>query len=118
MSELPVTGQSGAGTRTRRRPPELIRGDYGPTYILATTEEDALAFALDYYGERSAVEFSGWMHDVGWDRENYDFRRNFITESGYGSWWEGCHVLADTQETAKLRRAFTVRRLPAEVAGA
>lgn len=96
--------------KPRRRPPQFIYDhDEGTVWVLATTEAEALAFARDDRGEEATVEFTGWMRNVGWDRDNYDTKREFHEYTGLTSWWEEVGGGIDSHvETAKLRRAFEV----------
>jgi hypothetical protein len=49
------------------------------------------------------------MQNVGWDRDAYETRREFLAYSGLTSWWDGIGGSLDQYtETAKIRRAFEV----------
>lgn len=87
---------------------ETIHGDSGT--ILLGAQEAAEAFVAAEYGEGYAIKDIGWMHNVGWDRENYERKRDFIAESGYGSWWEGCLPPVDGVETKNARPAWELVR--------
>lgn len=103
-------------TRTatqHRRPPQMIQDDLeGTRWMLATTEAEALAAAKadqedEFYEVR--VTFAGWMQNIGWDRESFETKREFLALSGYKGWWDGIGGAIDAhEETAKLRRAFEV----------
>lgn len=80
--------------------------------ILASSEAEALSYLRDGYGEddhEDRVVFVGWMHEVGWDVENYASKEEFDQESGYESWWTGCWAPKDGRETESVRRAWEVR---------
>jgi hypothetical protein len=81
-----------------------IDGDSGP--ILLGDEAAVRAHVHEWYASTYDIKPIGWMHDVGWDRERYEFKREFIAESGYGSWWEGCTAPADGTESKRCRRAW------------
>ena len=99
--------------RTRRRPPNIVTSDEGDVWVLATTEADALAEAKAVYEDDDmavSVVFESWMHNDGWDRDNYDTKREFLEDSGYQTWWTPVHGSVDAhEETAKLRRGWAVQ---------
>ena len=95
--------------RVRARPTELIHGENGELWILASSEADALRFAQTYAPlDQVSVRFNGWMQNVGWDRDSYELKREFVQATGHSSWWETRGGQFDSlQETAKLRRCFS-----------
>jgi hypothetical protein len=86
----------------------MIYGDYSPNIILADCEEDAAAFAEWDLGV-AGIKSIGWMHNVGWDRDRFEFKRDFVAVTGYGEWWEGCLSPADHLPSKKVRMAWEVR---------
>lgn len=74
--------------------------------ILLGEEAAVRAHVREEYNEDYGIDDIGWMHDVGWDRERYEFKREFIAESGYASWWEGCTAPVDGLESKRCRRAW------------
>lgn len=97
-------------TATKTYAPSWLTSDYGETILLASDVESAQAEASSYNSlDTVRVEPDGWMMDVGWDRENYELKRDFIAESGYTNWWESVGGDHDScAETKKLRRAWKV----------
>src|SRR4051794_5571504 len=92
-----------SSSQARRVPPPCwLDGDDG-SMLLAATKGVALREAREYapLDHITDVTFAGWMHDVGWDRDNYERKRDFIAESGYTSWWENGAPPSDRQVTAK-----------------
>ena len=85
-----------------------LDGDSGP--ILLGYGHDVLAHVHQEYSPEYGIKSIGWMHDVGWDRERYEFKREFVAESGYGSWWEGCTAPVDGLETKTCRPAWELVR--------
>lgn len=102
-------------TRTAQRhtvpSPRWLYSDDG-NLLLAATKGVALQVARSEYeplDHVADVEFVGWMVDVGWDRENYERKRDFIEGSGYNGWWEGCAPPRDRLVTAKCMPGWEVR---------
>lgn len=91
---------------------EFIYSDSGRYLLGPETADEARAW-LVAYDDPAAVEDVGWMHNVGWDRENYERKRDFVAESGYSSWWEGCRPPDNGKQTTKCKRAWAVTYVPA-----
>lgn len=92
-------------------PAVFIHGDDGK-FVLASSREQAQRAADRAYGESMVLTDAGWFMDVGWDRDTYDRKRDFMMESGFDSWWEGCRPPADGQESKHRRRAWSVSYPP------
>lgn len=96
--------------------PLMIYGEDGHTIWLGA--EDTARNAINEnlcldIGSFEIVDI-GWMMDVGWDRLNYERKRDFVGETGYTGWWEGVRAPVDAIETKKLRRAWRVSYLARE----
>lgn len=76
-------------------------------------DEQSAREAVEHNHSLDTAEFEivadGWRIDVGWDRCNYELKREFVAETGFDSWWEDCSAPADGLEAKKLRRAWRVR---------
>ena len=97
--------------RTKAREPMWLSSEMDGRRLLASSYDQAAAFVTDKYGDESkvSIEPDGWGCNVGWDREQYETKREFLAESGYESWWEyqaGDHDLHE--ETARFRRLWKV----------
>lgn len=83
----------------------LITSEDGDKWLLADSEAEAHEWAkadLDEYH----LKADGWMMDVGWDRDTYQLKREFVEDTGFDSWWIGCSAPADGKATAKCKQAF------------
>ena len=89
--------------------PVLLHSDDGP-FLLASSREEAERWLRNdgAWGDGATVTHIGWFHDVGWDRETYNLKREFVQATGYDSWWESCPAPADGLQTRKRRRAFAI----------
>jgi hypothetical protein len=89
--------------------PFVIQGDDG-RWVLAETEAEAREFADDYWSlDEVSVTPDGWFHNVGWDRETYERKRDFVAETGLKNWWESCLPPADGKATKNRMPAWSVR---------
>lgn len=92
----------------RAMEPLFITGDDGTKYLLsAQSAQDARAW-LEAFDDPAEVTDAGWMHNVGWDRDGYERKRDFEDATGCSSWWEGCLPPADGQQTKGRRKAWVV----------
>jgi hypothetical protein len=80
-----------------------IRQDGGSGKTLYLGDEESVRLHI---GDPGELTFVCWMADVGWDRENYALKREFVAESGLEGWWEQTSAPSDGKETKKLRRAW------------
>jgi hypothetical protein len=98
-------------TKARKGPPAplWLLSDHD-TILLAHTKGAALVEARRYapLDPIRDVEFLGWMTDIGWDRENYERKRDFVAESGYTSWWESCLPPRDRLATKRCMPGWEV----------
>lgn len=72
--------------------PAIITDPWGPNYVLANTEAEALAEATTAYGEEEVekVVAAGWMHEVHYP-EDYDNREEWEASPNFTEhWFEGC----------------------------
>lgn len=80
-----------------------IHGDYG-TFILARNVTAARDFArAEGYELGRDV---GWMHEVGWDTDEYESREEFEAQTGHTSWWTGCQPPASGKPSTGVMRAW------------
>lgn len=80
-------------------------------HLLWLGSEDTVreAIAIAYGDDPGTIVDEGWMFDTGWNREMYERKRDFVEETGYEGWWEGCNAPADGKETKKLRHVWSFR---------
>jgi hypothetical protein len=83
-------------------------------YDIWLGSEDAVreAVGIAYGDDPVTITADGWRANVGWDRDSYDLKREFLAESGYEDWWESCREPAGGIETRKVRRAWRVAYAP------
>lgn len=101
---------SSTSTRSTSQP-FFIHGDDGH-WLLADTEEQAREFAAADDPQMVLTE-DGWMCDVGWDRDCYERKRDFVHDTGFKSWWVYCQPPAGGQPSKNCKRAFRVSYSPA-----
>jgi len=89
--------------------PRWLTSDWDGPILLAATKGVALVEARDYHSFDHVldVEFAGWMHDVGWDRETYESKREFEEESGYTGWWANGSAPVDRLVTETAMPGWT-----------
>lgn len=77
-------------------------------WVLADTEDEAREYVRIEWGDEYTLRDDGWFHNVGWDREMYERKRDFEADTGYSSWWESCTVKPNAEPTKNLKRAFAL----------
>lgn len=87
---------------------EFIHSDNTRWLLGPETADEARIWLAAYDDPAREITDAGWMHNVGWDRENYERKRDFVADSGYSSWWEGCLPPASGKQTSKCKRAWEV----------
>lgn len=96
------------------KPVVMLHGEDGNAIWLGSEEAVREAVAIHYGDDAGTLADMGWMFDVGWDRDTYERKRDFLAETGFTGWWEGCRGPAGGVETKKLRRAWRFKDEPAE----
>lgn len=78
----------------------------GEPIWLGSEEAVREAATYEHGDDPGTLVADGWMADIGWDRDTYERKRDFLAETGYQGWWEGCSAPANGIETKKWRRAW------------
>lgn len=93
---------------TKTFEPIRLHGEDGHAIWLGSEESARAAVRQEWGDDVSGIESVGWMADVGWDRDTYELKREFLAESGLEGWWEGCSGPENGIEKKGLRRAWTL----------
>jgi hypothetical protein len=89
----------------------FINGDDG-RWVLADSEQEARDFALTDDPD-IVLTPDGWMQNVGWDRDHYELKRDFVHDTGFASWWESATPPAGGRPGRYYKMAFAVSYAPA-----